>query len=95
MKLKVFLFLISFILFSNTNLFANSSKNVLILNSYHRGFQWSDDVLNGIESVLYKTKVNSTVLYMDSKRISSPKEDGMKGPWSKEYEKSILVLTSI
>ena len=73
MKLKVFLFLISFILFSNTNLFANSSKNVLILNSYHRGFQWSDDVLNGIESVLYKTKVNSTVLYMDSKRISSPK----------------------
>jgi len=71
MKLKVFLFLISLIILSNTNIFANSNKNVLIINSYHRGFQWSDDVLNGIESILYDTKVNSTVWYMDSKRISS------------------------
>lgn len=71
MKLKVFLFLISLILLSNTNIFASSHKNVLIINSYHRGFQWSDDVLNGIESILYDTKVNSTVWYMDSKRISS------------------------
>jgi len=72
MRLKVFLFLISLVLLSNTNLFAQNNKNVLIINSYHRGFQWSDDVLNGIESVLYNTKINSTVLYMDSKRIASP-----------------------
>ncbi len=72
MRFKVFLFLISLILLSNTNLFANNNKNVLIINSYHRGFQWSDDVLNGIESVLYNTKITSTVLYMDSKRIASP-----------------------
>lgn len=57
---------------SNINLYANNQKNVLIINSYHRGFQWSDDVLNGIESVLYDTKITSTVLYMDSKRIASP-----------------------
>lgn len=71
MKIKVFLFLISLVLLSNTNLFADNHKNILIINSYHRGFQWSDDVLNGIESVLYGTNVNSTVWYMDSKRISS------------------------
>lgn len=71
MKFKVFLFLISIVLLSNINLLAQNKKNVLIINSYHRGFQWSDDVLNGIESVLYNTKTNSTVLYMDSKRIAS------------------------
>ncbi|WP_072679807.1 ABC transporter substrate binding protein [Arcobacter sp. LA11] len=72
MNFKVFLFLISLIFLSNTNLYANNQKNVLIINSYHRGFQWSDDVLNGIESVLYNTKITSTVWYMDSKRIASP-----------------------
>jgi signal transduction histidine kinase/ABC-type uncharacterized transport system substrate-binding protein len=72
MKFKVFLFLISLTLL-NINLFANNNKNILIINSYHRGFQWSDDVLNGIESVLDYKEVNSTVLYMDSKRITSSK----------------------
>ena len=72
MKFKVFLFLISLTLL-NINLFANNNKNILIINSYHRGFQWSDDVLNGIESVLDHKEVNSTVLYMDSKRITSSK----------------------
>ena len=72
MKLKVFLFLISLTLL-NINLFASNNKNILIINSYHRGFQWSDDVLNGIESALNDKKVNSTVLYMDSKRITSSK----------------------
>jgi len=71
MKFKVFLFLISLVLLSNINLFANGNKNILVINSYHRGFQWSDDVLNGIESVLYDKKVNPTVWYMDSKRIAS------------------------
>jgi signal transduction histidine kinase/ABC-type uncharacterized transport system substrate-binding protein len=73
MKFKVFLFLISLILLSNINLFAKNNKNILLINSYHRGFQWSDDIINGIEEVLYNTKINSTVLYMDSKRIASDK----------------------
>lgn len=49
----------------------SASKNVLIINSYHRGFQWSDDVIEGIEEVLYNTKVDTNFLYMDSKRIAS------------------------
>ncbi|WP_458701306.1 ABC transporter substrate binding protein [Sulfurospirillum sp. 1307] len=50
-------------------LFAN--KNVLIINSYHKGFDWSDRVIEGIEKVFYNTKIDTNFLYMDSKRISS------------------------
>lgn len=49
-----------------------SSKNVLILNSYHNGFQWSDNVISGIETSLKKQDdVNINILYMDAKRIST------------------------
>lgn len=71
MKMRSILFLLFLILLSNINVFAQNNKNILIINSYHRGFQWSDDIIKGIEKVLYDTKINSTVLYMDSKRISS------------------------
>jgi signal transduction histidine kinase/ABC-type uncharacterized transport system substrate-binding protein len=54
------------------SLFANENKNVLIINSYHRGFQWSDDVIRGIEKALYNTQVDTNILYMDFKRISTP-----------------------
>lgn len=64
---KLFLFLL-FSIF----LFANSS--VLILNSYHRGYTFSDSIINGIENTLYKdSDIDVNVLYMDSKRVSSKK----------------------
>ncbi|MDR2099302.1 MAG: sensor histidine kinase [Campylobacteraceae bacterium] len=45
---------------------------MLIINSYHRGFQWSDDVINGIETVLSeRIDITANILYMDSKRINS------------------------
>ncbi|MFT5836201.1 MAG: signal transduction histidine kinase [Sulfurimonas sp.] len=72
MKNKKLLWIIFLVLFSEVFLFADINKKVLIINSYHRGFQWSDDVITGIEDVLYDTKVDTTFLYMDSKRISSP-----------------------
>ncbi len=67
-----FLTLFLLLLFS-INSFAATSKNILIINSYHRGFQWSDDVIKGIEKVIYSSNINSKILYMDSKRISSEK----------------------
>lgn len=70
MEFKKLLLIILFLLFS-TNLFGTDNKDVLIINSYHRGFQWSDDVISGIEKSLYGTKIDTTILYMDSKRISS------------------------
>ncbi|MFV0480768.1 MAG: ABC transporter substrate binding protein [Campylobacteraceae bacterium] len=64
------LFILSF-LFSPIFLFAQE-KQILIINSYHRGFEWSDLVIEGIEKTLYqKYDYNINVLYMDSKRVNS------------------------
>jgi hypothetical protein len=71
MKFGFFLVFI-LIVISSCNLFGTDNKDVLIINSYHRGFQWSDNVISGIENSTYGTKINTTILYMDSKRISSP-----------------------
>ncbi len=70
MKLQSFLLLILFLLFQ-THLYAQEDKNILILNSYHKGFQWSDDIIDGIEEVFYDTNIDTTTLYMDAKRITS------------------------
>jgi signal transduction histidine kinase len=47
-------------------------KQILVINSYHRGFQWSDDLIRGMEDVLAQdVNITVNVLYMDSKRINS------------------------
>ncbi|RXJ85232.1 HAMP domain-containing sensor histidine kinase [Arcobacter sp. CECT 8985] len=62
---KILLFLI----FINIQLFAYS---ILVINSYHKGYQWSDKVISGLENVLLKNdNIDFNILYMDSKRISS------------------------
>ncbi|RXJ91239.1 ATP-binding protein [Arcobacter sp. CECT 8983] len=62
---KYFLFFIF-----QTFLFANSS--VLIINSYHKGYEFSDSIINGIEKTFYPhSNIDVNVLYMDSKRVSS------------------------
>lgn len=51
-------------------LFANSS--ILIINSYHKGYEFSDKIVNGIEKTLYThTDIDLNILYMDSKRVTS------------------------
>lgn len=65
-------YFIVLILFLNITLFANSNKNVLILNSYHKGFELSDTIINNIEKTFYlREDFNINVLYMDSKEIYS------------------------
>ena len=68
-----YIILVTIFLFNSGTLYAKNNKNVLILNSYHKGFQWSDEVINGIEEVFKDTNVDYTVLYMDGKRIDSNK----------------------
>mgnify|MGYP003571688898 CR=1 FL=1 len=64
--------LILFLLFFSTSLFAQSNKNVLILNSYHKGFELTDTIINNIEKVFYPYEdININILYMDSKQIHS------------------------
>ena len=58
------------IIFIQLSLFAN--KSVLIINSYHKGYEWSDSIIKGIENTFYKhPDVDIHILYMDAKRITS------------------------
>ncbi|WP_428023029.1 sensor histidine kinase [Arcobacter sp.] len=67
----LFLFLLVF----QSNLFSNQKKEniqILIINSYHKDFQWSDELIDGVKKVLNTNKkIEITTLYMDSKRINS------------------------
>ncbi|WP_067177925.1 ABC transporter substrate binding protein [Sulfurospirillum sp. UCH001] len=68
---KLALFLMVFVFFLSPSLFAHDKK-ILIINSYHKGFQWSDDILAGMEEVFYNhPEITTNILYMDSKRVSS------------------------
>jgi len=66
---KIILFLFCFITF-NTQLFADKTKNVLILNSYHKGFEFSDTIIKNVEELFYtKKNINLSVLYMNSSQV--------------------------
>ncbi len=68
---KLALFLMVFVFFLSPSLFAHDKK-ILIINSYHKGFQWRDDILAGMEEVFYNhPEITINILYMDSKRVSS------------------------
>jgi signal transduction histidine kinase/ABC-type uncharacterized transport system substrate-binding protein len=71
MPIKAFLLLLFFFSYS----FANENKDkshLLIINSYHKGFQWSDELISGVEKAIgNNNNIETTILYMDSKRISS------------------------
>ncbi|MCD4845000.1 MAG: PAS domain S-box protein [Methanosarcinales archaeon] len=47
------------------------TKHVLVLNSYHRGFLWTDNIVKGIESVFgsEENNIELTIEYMDTKSI--------------------------
>lgn len=54
-------------------------KDVLILNSYHRGEVWVDNIERGINSVLAKDKnINIHIEYMDTKTIDSDEDEYYK-----------------
>ncbi|WP_442765237.1 hypothetical protein [Sulfurospirillum cavolei] len=64
--------LLCFMLLLNVIPLLAHDKNILIINSYHRGFQWSDDVILGMERVFYThPDIKINIWYMDSKRINS------------------------
>ncbi|MGC9395556.1 MAG: ABC transporter substrate binding protein [Anaerolineae bacterium] len=48
-------------------------RQVLYINSYHRGYKFSDDITQGIEAVLKAPGSNTDLLveYMDTKRLAS------------------------
>ena len=64
------------------------APKILILNSYHQGYQWSDDEVNGIESVLYRQfpQADIQVEYMDTKRnFSASRLDELAILYERKY----------
>ncbi len=64
--------LLALVLFSSPA-WAKEKRNVLVLNSYHNGYRWSDDIMHGIRTVLEKSPyaIDLHIEYMDSKRYGS------------------------
>ncbi len=61
-------------MFSVSNVCAQSpaAKKILVFNSYHQAYKWSDDVMSGIVSVLGAgaSSGNLQIEYMDAQRIA-------------------------
>ena len=67
-----FVFIILCLICFNSQLYSDNTKNVLILNSYHKGFEFSDTIIKNIEELFYnKQNINLNILYMNSKNIST------------------------
>ncbi len=45
-----------------------TNRKILWVDSYHQGYEWSDEMEKGIREVLYETGVNLKIVRMDSKR---------------------------
>ncbi|MCP4338112.1 MAG: response regulator [Desulfobulbaceae bacterium] len=64
--------LISILLLPSLASANQDKKTVLYLNSYHNGYHWSDGILEGVRSVLNKSryKVDLQIEYMDAKKFN-------------------------
>jgi len=80
-----FVFTILCLICFNSQLLSDNTKNVLILNSYHKGFQFSDTIIKNIEALFYnKQNINLDILYMNSKHI-----------FTREYKRKLNDLYSL
>ena len=68
-------FILAVLIFTCNGLFGNSikqSKEVLLLQSYHQGYKWSDDIRDAIVAKFsLHENIELNTLYMDTKRIDS------------------------
>lgn len=71
MSLKRVLILISLLFFSVCYA-QTSTKEILLLHSYHKGYKWTDDISSAIEKEFAPySNINLTTVYMDAKRVSN------------------------
>lgn len=69
------------------------SEKVVIIGAYHKGYEWSDNCIKGLYSVL-SAKYTVKTFYMDTKRLPEEKHDeAVKKAWKFiEEEKPDLIL---
>ncbi|WP_258238546.1 sensor histidine kinase [Arcobacter sp. CECT 8986] len=69
--MKRVLILISLLFFSVCYA-QTSTKEILLLHSYHKGYKWTDDISSAIEKEFAPySNINLTTVYMDTKRVSN------------------------
>ena len=44
-------------------------REILLLSSYHQGYEWTDSITRGVEEGLYFSNTDLTYEYMDTKRV--------------------------
>ncbi len=76
-----------------------AKRNILYLNSYHDGYPWSDNELEGIRSVLNETEftIDLQIEYLDSKRYSyQDTKDSLFSLYQKKFDKEAfdIIITS-
>jgi PAS domain S-box-containing protein len=85
-----------FLTIYNANAF--SQHHVLVLNSYHLGYKWSDDLLDGIRSEMGKNKkIMLYTEFLDTKRIFDDKTFNRFSRYLKDKykrKKFDLIITS-
>lgn len=53
------------------SIYFQEKKDILILHSYHEGYHWTDNLMQGMKSVFDEEKaINTHVCYMDTKRLT-------------------------
>lgn len=82
-KKIIFLLLVFSLSFSSLCYAQSEKKQILILNSYHHGLSWTDNIVKGIKEALkpFEKDIEYYIEYMDTKRFSAP-----------QYEDRILSL---
>jgi ABC-type uncharacterized transport system substrate-binding protein len=60
---------------------ASAAKKVLIINSYHAGYKWCDDIVSGAEKTLKAAGIEYKTIHMDTKR--NPSEEFKKNAAAK------------
>ncbi|MEI8349795.1 MAG: ABC transporter substrate binding protein [Candidatus Omnitrophota bacterium] len=71
-------------------------KKILLINSYHQGYFWSDGEQEGVVKTLANTGIQLTIIYMDTKNNPSNefcKEAGLKAKKAIEEFKPDVVIT--
>ncbi len=70
-KIKKAIFLL-FIFFTSFLFALSASKNILLVQSYHRGYKWSDDISKVLEEKFgNRDDTSLTTVYMDTKRVAN------------------------
>ncbi len=75
-------------------LYAQNHYHILVLNSYHPGFPWSDGIMTGIKDTLYRELQypEITIEYMDTKRhfsgINSELMNHYRSIYRSKYDKT-------